>query len=179
MEKLFPDNEVMLNTRPAKITQEQEDKICTEFATEIIKSGWSSDDIEDVAKDLSNICPDYNGFQAAKSLEDSSNEANYSIDSEFVDYLDYFNHSRENLLIKNIKDWVSVFDIKPKFNKGDNLFIEKSLNYHLPKDSTIFIIGINKEQAHYYLHKNRDSTSGQVLTFEEVESKCKIHTNEN
>jgi hypothetical protein len=179
MEKLFPDSEVMLNVRPTNITEEQEQELCVKFATEIIKSGWSSDDVEDIAKDLSNINPNYEGFEAAKSLEDYSNEAKYNIDSEFVAYLDCFNHERGELLRKNIKGWVKAFDIKPKFNKGDNLFIEKSLNFKLKKDTTIFVSGINYAEANYYLHENPQNNGGYVLTFEDVESKCKIYNNED
>jgi len=179
MEKLFSDKEVMSNIRPTKITEEQERELCIKFATEIIKSGWSSDDVEDIAKDLSTINPNHEGFEAAKSLEDYSNEAYYSIDSEFVAYLDYFNHERGELLRKNIKDWVKAFDIKPKFSKGDELFIEKHLNFHIKKDYTIFITGINYAEANYYLHENPNNNGGYVLKFEEVESSCKIYKNED
>lgn len=179
MEKLFSDSEVMLNKRPTEITEQQEKDYLQKVAEEIVANGWSDNDIEDIVYDLQDISNEYSGYEIAKKLEGYRSKSSYKINTEFIEFLDFFETEKDDILKENVKEWVKAFNPKPIFKEGDCIIINNKLNFHLKEGSIMFVTGINEEEANYYIHEEKDRNGGYVLTYEKVESNCKIYNNEN
>lgn len=173
MSKLFTDSEVFMTKRPTKITQQQEADFSKSVAQEIIKNGWSEEDVEDVAKDISNLDFSDNGYEMAKSLEFDS-FASYEIDVQFVEFLDSLPHKKSAIHNKNVFDWVQAHNPQPKFQKGQKLVVETALNYERLSGSVIFVTGFSERSACYLIDSNAERQGGTVIPYEKVESHCKV-----
>jgi hypothetical protein len=175
MEKLFDDTLFVQKERPTKITEQQEEKMFLNLAKECIKNQYSSDDEETIAEDLSNLSVNDNGFEKAKALDDNGN-ADYSFDGDFIDWLDWIDNKRSDILKENVKLWVKAHNPQPKLETHTKLKIVESLSYSkdLRKDCVVYITGINMEQAYYTISDDKEKKGGYVLAFEKVESNCEV-----
>lgn len=174
MEKLFDDAPFVQKERPTKITDEQEQKMYLDLATEIIKRNWCKDgDVETIADDLSKLSINDSGFEKAKDLEDDS-YVNYEFCGDFIDFLDDMSYHKNKLIDENVKVWVKAHNPQPKLLKGTKLHIDKSLcrSKDLLKDSLVYVTGINMEKAYYTISVNKEQQGGYVVAFEEVENNC-------
>lgn len=174
MEKLFNDSETYTKERPKKITEEQENTFCTNVANEIIKNGWSKSDVEDIVHDLKELELNENGYELAKRLEDFGMQGDYKIDPMFVEFLDCIGSDKNDILRKNVKDWVKAHDVKPKFSKGDCLIINESIFWKSKVGSEVYITGMKLEEGVYYVHENKDNNGGYVIPYETIEQKCTL-----
>ena len=175
MEKLFDDTLLIQKERPTKITKQQEEKMFIDLAKECIKYQYSSDDEETIAEDLKELSTNDSGFEKAKDLEDNGN-ASYEIDGDFIDWLDWTDHKRSEILTENVKLWVKAHNPQPKLENGTKLKIVESLSYSkdLRKDCVAYVTGINMEQAYYTISDDKEKQGGYVLAFEKVESNCEV-----
>ena len=172
MEKLFTDAETFTKVRPTKITEQQEQDFYKEMAEEIIKGGWSNDAIEDIMKDMENISVHDSGYEIAKDLEGFSSKASYDIDTEFIGFLDDFGYHKSQILQKNVEDWVKAHNPQPKFQKGQKLIIETTLNHEKKKGAIVYVTGFSEKSACYLIDENENRQGGTVIAYEKVESSC-------
>lgn len=172
-DKLFADSEVFQKERPTKITDIQEQEFYKEFAQGIIDGKWSSDDLETIIQDVSDLSVHENGYELAKSLESYSCKASYDIDSEFVDYLNDFRYRKSEILTRNVRDWVKAHNPQPKFEIGTKLSIEKPLHQVVHKSGIIYVVGYLKDEAKYIVNIDPAKNGcGSLFTYEKVEDNC-------
>lgn len=180
MEKLFSDSEVMLNVRPDRINNQQKEDLYNKLAKEIILENWSNSPISKIIEDLHNISSSDSGYEIAKKLEGYSSKASYNINTAFIEFLDDFDSSKDDILRENIKDWVKAHNPFPKLKRGQKLIIEIPLFRGQKKGDIIFVTGMNEKEANYYIHENEDNNGGYVIAYERVEANCtKFKENEN
>jgi hypothetical protein len=172
MEKLFTDAETFTKVRPTKITEQQEQDFYKSIAEEIIENGWSDSDLEDVIADVSNISTHDSGYEIAKDLEGYGSKASYDIDTPFIEFLDNFGYEKDCILRKNVEAWVNAHNPQPKFQKGQKLIVETTLNYEKKKGETVYITGFSEKQACYLIDKDEKRQGGTVIAYEKVESNC-------
>ena len=175
MEKLFDDTLLIQKERPTQITAQQEEKMYLDLAKDCIKQQYSSDDEETIAEDLKELSFNDSGFEKAKDLEDNGN-ASYEFNGDFIDWLDWIDHKRSEILSENVKLWVKAHNPQPKLEKGTKLKITGHLSYQkdLKTDCIVYITGVKLEEANYYIHPNSENNGGYVLAFEKVELNCEV-----
>lgn len=173
MEKIFDDTLFIQKERPTKITDQQEEKMFIDLAKDCIKQQFSSDDEETIAEDLKELSFCDSGYEKAKDLESNGN-ASYEIDSEFIDWLDWIDHKRSEILSENIKLWVKAHNPQRKFEKGTKLKVIKTLNHEKKEGIIVYITGIREEEANYLIHTDSEYKGGTVISFEKVESNCEV-----
>jgi hypothetical protein len=172
MKKLFTDKETFVKERPTKITKQQEQDYHVEVAEEIINNGWSKCPLEDVIQDISKISANDSGYEIAKKLEGTGKKAHYSIDTEFIGYLDSFGYYKERILSKNVEAWAKAHSIKPMFSIGQKLIVEISLNRQKKTGAVVYVTGYSESQACYLIDVNPKREGGTVIAYEKVESHC-------
>jgi hypothetical protein len=172
MEKLFSDSEVFQKERPTTITDQQEQDFYKKMAEEIIKGGWSDDDVEDIMKDMAEISEYDSGYEIAKALEAYRSNARYDIDTEFIGFLDDFGYHKGEILTSNIKEWVKAHNPQHKFQKGQKLILETTLNHEQQKGMVVFVTGFNESVACYWIDEDETRKGGTVIPYEEVERCC-------
>lgn len=179
MDKLFTDSETFTQERPNKITQQQQEDFYNEIAEEIIENNWSNSDLEDVVSDVSKITFNDSGYEIAKDLEGYDKDASYDIDSSFIEFLEHLSYRFSEVLKKNVRYWVETHNPQPKFSKGTKLIVETPITHLHKKDSVVFVTGHDEKHACYYIHEDSERNGGYVLNYEDIESKCKLHSNED
>ena len=172
--RLFPDSETFTTVRPKGLTDDQQLILYTKFASEIRKNKWSKSTIEEIVSDLKDINLNDDGYEVAKKFESRLLSGRYDIDTQFVEYLDCLSHEEDSIHRKNVKDWVKAHNIKPKYATGTMLIIDTTLNYHQKKGNTVYINGLNKEEAYYLIHEDPDRKGGIVVPYEIVEERCSV-----
>jgi len=170
MEKLFTDSEPFQKERPTKITEQQEQDYYKKVAEEIIKWQWTDDDLEDVLYDVTRISANDSGYEIAKDLE--RGRASYDIDTPFIEYLDDFGYHKSQILQKNVEDWVKAHNPQPKFQKGQKLIVETTLNYEKKKGAIVFVTGFSEKSGCYLIDENEKRQGGTVIAYEKVEGCC-------
>ncbi len=175
-ETLFNDSEVFTTERPKVITDKQQEEFLHEIAAEIIKDGYSKSNKSNIIEDLRRINFLDSGYDIAKEIEHGN--ARYSIDSNFVEFLEGLNYKRGNLLENNIKSWVSANKIQPKLKVGDELIINKDLNFLNKSGMTVYVTGALADRGAYLIDADRNRKGGNVIEYERVEECCSIVKNE-
>ena len=173
---LFSDSEVFQKERPKTVTNQQLENFYKKIAEEIKKNGYSTSDLEEIIEDLEDLHPFIDtGYEMAKKLEDNWN-ADYEIDSGFIEYLEGLEWKYRNLIEENVKTWVKAHNPKPKFKVGDQILIDHSLCYgnNLEKGKTAYITGIKEDTACYLVDQNPNRKGGTILEFEKVEPKVTL-----
>ena len=174
MEKLFNDSELYIKERPKQITEQQAEKLYKEIAEEIVKDGWSDDDVEDIIQDVSEINFKENGYEIAKSLESGRRLTTYNIDAMFVEFLDCLGHRKDSIHRQNVRDWASANNPQPKFAKGQKIRVKTALSYNMKSGQEFFVTGIKQEEAYYMIHENPEHNGGYVFDYEKLEANCEI-----
>jgi len=174
MEKLFDDTLFIQKERPTTITSQQEEKMYIDLAKECIKNQFSSDNEETIIEDLKELSIDDSGFGKAKDLE-SNGRACYEFDGEFIDWLDFIDYKRSEILEDNVKLWVEAHKPQPKFEKGEHLKVVNFLSRNLKINDIIYIIGFREKTAEYLVNSNPESSNGIILSYERVEKNCIIN----
>lgn len=178
MQTLFNDAEVFQKERPTKLTEKQEADFYSEQAKDLIKQGFSTDDEEDIIEDLKKLYPFHdNGFEMAKELDDYGANASYDIDTNFCEWLDCLYSNYDNIMTKNVKDWVKAHNPQPKFEKGTKLLIVETLCHKMGKGLEVYVNGGRPEEAVYWISEDPKKNGGTVLAYERVEKCCIIINN--
>lgn len=173
--KLFADSELYQKERPSTLTDSQLKSFYKKMAKEILKNKYSESDEKDIVDDLTNLYPFRDsGFEMAKELERWKANADYEIDSEFIGWLESLESEYDDEVQANVKDWVKAHDVKPKFDLGISLTVEIPLYRGNKIGEIVFVTGIKKETAEYYIHQDKDRNGGYVLSYEKVESNCSL-----
>jgi hypothetical protein len=173
MEKLFDDTLFVQKERPTKITDQQEEKMYLDLAKDCIKQQFSSDDEETIAEDLKKLSINDSGFEKAKDLEDNG-DASYEFNGDFIDWLDWIDYERSDILSKNVKLWVKAHNPQRKFEKGTKLKIVSNLNREKLVGEFIYITGFREDEANYLVDKDINRQGGTVISYEKVEANCEI-----
>jgi len=173
---LFPDSETFVKERPTKLTEKQETEIWQKLAKEVIESGWSDDDIDDIIEDLQNLSMSDSGYEKAKDLERFSSKASYDIDTSFVEWLDMLDSDFNDARSENVKLWVIAHDIKPKYEKGTQLIVKEyiSRSPELATGKVLFINGLHENEAQYLVSNYKDSKRNLVIDYERIEQCCSV-----
>lgn len=175
-EKLFPDSETFTKDRPLKITDEQKKAFLTQIAREIIKNRYSTDSLEEISEDMFNVV-NFNdsGYEIAKDL-DNDGQATYDIDSQFIEFLEGLSWRKDDILKGNVKAWVKAHNIRPSYNKGQQLTINIKLNHlkTFAAGEVVYINGVQPETATYLVDTDPKKNGGTVIPFERVETNCVI-----
>lgn len=172
MEPLFKDSEVYTKVRPTKITEQQKQDFYKKIAEEIIKGGWSTDEPEDIISDVSDISFHDSGYEIAKDLEGYGKKASYDIDTLFIEYLDDLGYDFSKILDKNIEEWVSVHNPKPKYDIGQKLILEKTIYRDMQQGITLYVNGLDTKRACYLIDEDKEKKGGRVIPYEEIETSC-------
>jgi len=174
-QKLFSDSEVFQKERPTKLTDKQVDDFYLERAKDLIENGYSKDYVEDIIEDLKELYPFRdNGFEMANELKSYKMKACYEIDTQFCEWLDCLSFEYDQILTKNVIDWVKAHNPQPKFEKGTKLLITEHLCYGKPKGAIVYVTGGRKEEACYWIDENPNKDGGTVIEYELVEKCCVI-----
>jgi hypothetical protein len=171
MDRLFSDAETFQKERPTKMSAEQQRDLYLEIAQEIIDEGWSESNIEDIAQDVSEISFNDSGYEIAKDLE-RHKKAYYDIDTSFIEFLDDLSWKKRERIQENVKTWVLAHNPKPKFEKGQKLIVDTSLDYEKKKGVVVFVTGVSEKTACYLIDENQERAGGTVIAYERVESNC-------
>ena len=176
--KLIPDSETMVNERPTTLSSEQKEKFFIEMAQEIIKEGYSTSDVEDIAHDLSESSFSYKtGFEIAKDLDHGYSSASYDFNSGFIAFLEDLSYEYGKRVDENVKDWVKAFNIKPALKLGDKLMVNEPISHCFKKDETIFVNNVKEDEARYTVSTDPKQNCGFVIAFEKIEAKCTLIKN--
>lgn len=170
--KLFPEKEMFIKERPKYLTESLAQEFYLKMAKEVIDSGWSNDDPEDIASDLEELSFCDSGYEKAKDLESFHKKASYDIDSSFIEWLEDIEYEKSQCLEKQIKEWVKIHEIKPNLQKGNKLQVNADIGRSFKTGDIIFITGLYEETAVYLLSKNPEESGGVVVAFERVEELC-------
>jgi len=171
MEKLFDDTLFIQKERPTKITSQQEEKMYLYLAEECIEQQFSSYDKKTISEDLKKLSVCDSGYEKAKDLERNGN-ASYEIDGEFIDWLDWIDHKRSEILSENVKLWVKTHNPQKKFEKGTKLKIITTLNREKLSGEIIYITGFRENEACYLVDKDKNRQGGTVIPYEKIETNC-------
>lgn len=175
MQTLFNDAETFQKERPKELTEKQKADFYIARAKDLKKQGYSSSDIEDIAKDLENLWPFRdNGFEMAKELDGYSSNARYDIDTAFCEWLDSLEWDYREIQTHNVKNWVKAHNPQPKFEKGTKLLIIEDLCYKMDKGLEVFVNGGRPEEAVYWISADPNEYGGTVLAYERVEKCCVV-----
>ena len=177
MNKLFDDRLLVQKERPTKITEQQEEKMFSDLAKEVIEYQYSSDDEETIAEDLKELSINDSGFEKAKYLDEKS-FCGYTFEGDFIDWLDNMEYKRRSILTENIKLWVEAHNILPLYKIGTELVIKNSISHDkaLQKESIIFINGYNEKEAKYHVSSKKEDTRNFIIEYERVELNCDLIT---
>ena len=181
-QSLFKDSEVFQKERPNKATNQQIEDFYKKIANEIKKYNYSASDLDDIIEDMKALHPfNDTGYEMAKKLEESWSNAEYEIDSDFIEYLEGIEWKYRGLIEENVKSWVKAHNPQPKLKVGDQIFIEHSLCFgkNLQKGKTAYINCIKEDIACYLVDENPHRKGGTVLNFEQVESKVRLINSTN
>ncbi len=174
MTKLFPDSETFTTVRPTKITAQQKALFIASCAQDIISNGFSKSPLDSIIYDLTDIDLS-DGYEAAKELEQYG-QSSYNINSMFIEFLEGMDSEKDKLVRNNVKDWVKAHNITPKWEKGSQLTVNTPIYYFSSIGDIVYITGVDKERAVYYIDKDRDKNGGYVIPFERIESNCALIT---
>jgi len=170
---LFSDSETFTKVRPRGITAEQKTIFFRGIAKEIINDNYSESKEDVIFNDLLNINLSYSGFDIAKSLE-SDGAGKYKCNSMFVEFLENLQWEVDEIIKQNHKDWVKAHNIKPKYSKGDKLFVNNTQFKPFVQNEKVFINGIKEETGHYIVHQDPFKNGGYMIEFEIVELNCSL-----
>lgn len=173
MSKLFDDSLFIQKQRPTRITEMQEEKMFIDLAKDCIEQQFSSDDIDIIAKDFKDLYRNDSGYEKAKDLENNGS-GSYNINGEFIDWLDWLDYKRNEILSENIKLWVNAHKPKNKFEKGIKLKVIKTMNHTKKEGSIVYVTGIREEEANYLIDEDKDKRGGQIICFEKIEANCEL-----
>lgn len=172
MSTLFKDSEVLNKERPTKPTNQQIEEFWAKMAEEILDNNFSTSDKEDIISDLKNLSLYDTGFEMAKELDEPNANANYEIDSSFIEWLESLSWEYRSLNDKNVKHWVSVFNPEHKYLKGQALLVNENLDREYTKGKIVYVTGFSLEKACYLISEDKNRNGGTVLAYEKVESCC-------
>jgi len=113
------------------------------------------------------------GYEKAKYLE-RNGSASYEIDGEFIDWLDWIDHKRSEILSENVKLWVKAHNPQRKFEKGTKLKIISTLNRKKLAGEFVYITGFREDEANYLVDKDQNRQGGTVISYEKVEYNCEV-----
>lgn len=170
MEKLFDDLQCFQKERPTDLTNSQKEEFYYSLAKEIKENNWSDDSIECIIHDLKELSMHDSGYEMAKDLEGYRMSANYNIDTDFIYWLDDFHFKYSRVLDENVAMWVKAHNPQPKYEIGQKLIIESTLNYKQKKGDIVYVNGINKEKAYYLVDADKNKKGGIILNYEILES---------
>ena len=174
MKKLFSDSETFTKERPTKLTEKQFEQFFMDMASQIVGNGYSDDDPEFIVEDLKGLSFSDSGYEMAKELEKWGSNAEYKIDSQFIEFLEDLYSKRQRRIGKNVKQWAEAHKPQPKFKKGDRLKIAESLSHLNKAGQEIYITGVRMEDATYLVWPTSDHNGGYVYPFERIEASCSI-----
>ncbi len=174
MNTLFNDSEVFQKDRPKKLTDNQQSELYKELAQEIIDSGWSSSEVEDIVEDLKTLSRHDSGFELAKELEGFRCNADYDIKTDFIEWLDDFDSRHTEVISENEMRWVKAHSIKPAKEIGIGLLINKSISRSedLRAGCTIYINGYYEKTGKYQVWKEKGSKRNYIINYEEIDECC-------
>lgn len=174
-QKLFDDTLFVQKERPTKITAQQEEQMYLDLAIECIENQYSSSDQQTIVEDLKKLSINDSGFEKAKELEDDGS-GDYKFNGDFIDWLDFMDNIRHQILSENVNLWVKAHNPHPKFQKGIKLKINADISRtkDLRKDCIVYVTGIKLDEANYYIYPNSENNGGYVLPFEKVEENCEV-----
>ena len=175
MNKLFDDRLLVQKERPTKITSQQEEKMFSDLAKEIIENQYSSDEEDTIIKDLNKLYLCDSGFEKSKQL-DREGYADYTFDGNFIDWLDNMEYKRRSILTENIKLWVEAHNILPIHQIGTELLIINDISHDktLKKECIIYINGHNEKEATYKVSSKKGDTRNFIIEYERVELNCDL-----
>lgn len=178
---LFSEKEMFTRLRPTKATEAQKKNFFKEKAQEIVESGWSNSDADDIESDLYKIFPfAESGYELAKRLERTAMKADYDIDGEFVSWLDSLNSDYRDIIRENVKMWVKIIEPKPLYEVGDKIVLTETLRgvKGLMAGKEFYIVSLIKSEAKYVIHYDKAKTEGSAFAYEilELSSKKIINT---
>lgn len=176
-EKLFDDNEFVQENRPEKITEKQESAFYQEKAEECIELNYTSDDVESVIEDLKSLRHGEDGFQKAKQLEEDG-ICGYEFNGDFINWLDWLDSEKHDILRENVKLWVIAKKPQRKFEKGDKLTVIEPFSRLYKKGDIIFITGVRETEAIYTVDALKEKQGGYLFEYEKVEKHCEIFKEE-
>jgi uncharacterized protein YfkK (UPF0435 family) len=167
--KMFNDSEMFQKQRPTGLTDSQNLTFFTDMAKEVRKNNWSSNEVQDIAKDLSELNLNQNGFELGKDLDEGFNyKASYNIDVLFLEFLENIQLERMMIVNDNVKNWVKAHDIKPKLEKGFDFNANEKIGRF--KDSRLYISDIYPDTAQYVVKiKDGDKKRGFLFDYEKIE----------
>jgi hypothetical protein len=171
---LFKDSEVFVKERPTKLGEKQEAEIWLKIAQEVIDNDWSDNSIDDIIEDLQGLSKFDDGFEKAKDLDGWKGNASYTIDSEFVSWLDNFDSEFNDAIKENVRRWVKAHDIKPKLETGTKLIINTqfSKDPKMKVGETIYINGFYEKEAEYYVSTEKGVSRNLCVHYEKIEQCC-------
>ena len=171
---LFKDSEVFVKERPSKLSEKQEAEIWQNLAKEVVKNGWSTDDIDTIIEDLQGLSMSDSGYEMAKDLEYFSANGSYDIDTSFIEWLDMLDSDFDDARRENVKRWVKAHDIKPKYDIGTQLVVNEhfSRSPELQVGKEVFVNGYYKNEAKYCVSNEKDSKRNVLIIYENIERCC-------
>jgi len=171
---LFKDSEVFVKERPIKLSEKQEAEIWQNLAKEVVKNGWSTDDIDTIIEDLQGLSMSDSGYEMAKYLEGFSANGNYDIDTSFIEWLDMLDSDFDDARRENVKRWVKAHDIKPKYEIGTQLVVKEHFTQspELQVGKIIFVNGYYENEAKYCVSNEKDSKRNVLIIYEKIEQYC-------
>lgn len=174
---LFKDSETFIKERPTKLSEKQETEIWQKLAKEVIDNGWSDDDIDTIIEDLQNLSMSDSGYEMAKDLEGFSSNADYYIDTSFIEWLDMLDSDFDDARRENVKRWVKAHDIKPKYDIGTKLVVKEHFTRspELQVGKVIFVNGYYEKEAMYSVSNEKDSKGNVLIIYENIEKYCVVY----
>lgn len=175
MDLPMPELKLMIPPRP-DITKKDKGAI-KYVASKLLKKvkDWASQDGDDdvCQKEIEDILSesyDWDGYHLAKRYEEIYLLSN--VDANLVEILDDAEYIFANYQIDKIKEWVSEYNIEPKFKVGDKVMADLNrLRYEGE------IVRVYNENATYVVYvesmghvKEGMGTNGIVLAYEKVEA---------
>lgn len=173
MNTLFKESDVFIKNRPTNLSETQKANLYHELAQEVYDYKWSNGDIDSICQDLQNLNLDKTGYKLAKDLENNGTEA-YDFTYDFIIWLNNIEFCFDDELTRIIKQWVTVFDIKPKFKVGDKLLLTDDLTHDFKKGDSIYIKRYDDRKAIYYIAKKKHTISRE-FPLEKIEAKAVIN----
>lgn len=173
MEKLFDTTEFFQKERPTEPTKSQVEEFYKKMAKEIKKEKFSSSEESEIIEDLKDLFPfSDSGFEMAKELDGYTANAEYDIDSSFIDWLEDLQWEYRKLNDVNVKEWVKCHNPLPMFQKGQKLEIMEKLCYQKDVGKIVYVNGFQEDKANYLIDEDPNRQGGTILPYELVESRC-------
>ena len=171
---ILKNNHMKTPKRPTKLTLNQKYAFHRGIANLISENGWSESPVHDIILDLTDISEIDSAFEIAKKLEGVNSNAFYDISTNFINFLDDFQHFKRMVLEREVETWVQKYKPQNRYNEGMELIIKKKLTHGMPVGLHIHIIKIWEIEAAYVVNFQKDATGGTVLPFELVENNCEV-----